>query len=108
MDLDFAELEQLAQRTTHPTQMPETLLTHSAEVILSQAALQYKNAPLTEVFDLLESALESYTATPTLAENLQESARREIEFFFSLLQEKLNLLLQQTSSERMRREMQLL
>ena len=108
MDLDFVELEQLAQRAAHPTQMPETLLNESAEVILSQAALEYKNAPLTEVFDLLESALESYAVTPTLAESLQESARREIEFFFSLLQEKLNLLLQQTSSERMRREMQLL
>ncbi|MBW4658285.1 MAG: hypothetical protein KME15_06395 [Drouetiella hepatica Uher 2000/2452] len=108
MDLDFAELELLAQRTLHPTQMPETLLDESAKAILTQAAFQYKSAPLTEVFDLLENALESYAVTPTLAENLQESARREIEFFFSLLQEKLDLLLQQTSSERMRREMQLL
>jgi len=107
MDLDFAELERLAQQTPHPTQTAATL-DESVEVALAQAALQYKNAPLTEIFDLLESALETYAVTPTLAETLQESARREIEFFFSLLQEKLDALLPQTNSERLRREMQFL
>ncbi|HEY9626232.1 MAG TPA: hypothetical protein V6C84_02935 [Coleofasciculaceae cyanobacterium] len=102
MNSDFADLEMLAWQTIHSTHLFST-----AEAALAQAALQYKNAPLAEVFDLLESALETYAATPTLTERLRESACREIEFFFLLLQEKLDTLLPPTDSEWIHPEMQI-
>jgi hypothetical protein len=87
MNTDFADLEALAQRST---------VISSEATWTAQVMPQYQNAPLAEVFDLLESAVESYTIVmPSLAPHLQESARQEIEFFFSVLQDRLHRLLHQ-------------
>ncbi|MBI4781067.1 MAG: hypothetical protein HY785_07050 [Oscillatoriophycideae cyanobacterium NC_groundwater_1537_Pr4_S-0.65um_50_18] len=104
MNSDFADLETLAWQTIHFTHLIST--PEAAQAALAEVALQYKNAPLAEVFDLLESALETYAATPTLTDRLRESACREIEFFFLLLQEKLDALLPSTNSEWVHPEMQ--
>ncbi|MBF2051509.1 MAG: hypothetical protein EDM05_005880 [Leptolyngbya sp. IPPAS B-1204] len=87
MDIDFAELELLAQQ---PLDVVE------AEEWLASAAQLYENSPTHELFDRLESAVESYTLVRDhLATCLRESAEAEIAFFLSLLQERLNLLLEQ-------------
>jgi hypothetical protein len=57
---------------------------------------QYEDVPLNEIFELLESAVESYTAlAPSLSQRLRESAEQEIEFFYSLTQRRLGNLIQQ-------------
>jgi hypothetical protein len=67
----------------------------------SQAALtaqtpQYEGVPLNEIFDLLESAVETYTAiAPTLPQRMRESAEQEIDFFYSLTQKRLGSLVNQ-------------
>jgi hypothetical protein len=87
MDIDFSDLERLAQQP----------IAFSPRSLLATQATTYQAAPLAEVFDLLESAVESYAMVQqTLAPRLQESAQQEIEFFFGLLQERLNMLMQQT------------
>jgi hypothetical protein len=84
MDIDFAELELLAQ---HPIEF------ESGEW-LKLAAQQYETSAIQELFELLESAVESYTLVRAdLATGLRESAEKEIEFFLSLLQERLKALL---------------
>ncbi len=57
----------------------------------------YETASIHELFDLLEEAVESYTlARSHLANNLRESAEKEIAFYLSLLKERLNGLLEST------------
>jgi hypothetical protein len=54
----------------------------------------YEDIPLNEIFDLLESAVETYTVlAPTLSQRLRESAEQEIEFFYSLTQKRLGSLI---------------
>jgi hypothetical protein len=65
------------------------------QVLLSQTS-QYENVPLNEIFDLLESAVETYNAiAPTLSQRLRESAEQEIEFFYSLIQQRIGSLIDQ-------------
>jgi hypothetical protein len=57
---------------------------------LADRALQYEDAPLEEIFDLLEESIESYvTIAPSLPSNLRHSARKETEFFAWLFQERI-------------------
>ncbi|MBW4513907.1 MAG: hypothetical protein KME11_01615 [Timaviella obliquedivisa GSE-PSE-MK23-08B] len=57
---------------------------------------QYENIPLSEIFDLLEGAVETYNAiAPTLSKRLRESAEQEIDFFYSLIQKRLSSLIVQ-------------
>lgn len=89
MNVDFTELEQLAAL---PIEFdPQALLRESA-VALSQA-------PLHELFDLLESTVESYTSVRDhLALSLRATAEQEIEFYLALLQDRLEVLLEQSRS----------
>lgn len=84
---DFIDLELLAEQP----------LDFDVDAILTEAAADYDNVPLHELFELLENAVESYTLVqPTLAVALQRSAEREIEFLLELLQERLSVLLKPT------------
>ncbi|MCU0571066.1 MAG: hypothetical protein MUF49_31440 [Oculatellaceae cyanobacterium Prado106] len=57
----------------------------------------YEDAPLDEIFELLESAVETYTAlSPSLSPRFRESAEQEIDLFYSLIQQHLHRLLDQT------------
>lgn len=97
MDLDFAELELLAQQP----------IDFEPQASLETAALMYEMAPLHELFDLLEAAVESYTLVrASLVTTLRESAEKEIEFFLSLLQERLNLLLEQSKMNHLQPQLQ--
>ncbi|NJO77774.1 MAG: hypothetical protein HC827_04100 [Cyanobacteria bacterium RM1_2_2] len=92
MDANFADLELLAQQP----------LVFDTAALLSAAKPIYENASLHELFDLLESAIESYTLVQDhLAVALRESAEKEIEFFSLLLQERLNSLLEQPKSSKL-------
>lgn len=92
MSVDFTDLELLAQ----------TPIEFVPQEQLNQAAAQYDNAPLQELFDLLESAVDSYTLIRnSLTVPLQASAEKEIEFFLSLLQDRLDSLLEQSKPRRL-------
>lgn len=92
MDANFADLELLAQQS----------LVFDAATLLFSAMPIYENAPLHELFHLLESAVESYALVRDhLATALRESAEREIEFFLFLLQERLNLLLEPSKTAKL-------
>ncbi|HEY9625358.1 MAG TPA: hypothetical protein V6C78_33875 [Crinalium sp.] len=57
---------------------------------LADRALQYEDASLEEIFDLLEESIESYvTVAPNLPPELRRSARKETEFFAWLFQERI-------------------
>jgi|GEM_PF-3051613 hypothetical protein len=86
IDNDFSTLELIA---TQP-------LNFNAKEVLKSQASQYEDVPLNEIFDLLESAVETYNAiAPTLCHRLRESAEQEIEFFYSLTQKRLDSLIDQ-------------
>lgn len=52
---------------------------------------QYQDVILEEILDLLEEAVETYIfLKPTLPTNIQSNALKEIEFFITLYQEKLD------------------
>jgi hypothetical protein len=66
------------------------------QAVLTSQTPQYEGVPLNEIFDLLESAVETYTAiAPTLPQRLRESAEQEIDFFYSLTQKRLGSLINQ-------------
>lgn len=99
MDVDFTDLELLAQ----------TPLDFDPQELLNATAPLYEAVPLRELFDLLESAVESYTfVREHLTTSLRESAEREIEFFLSLLQERLDALLEPPQTKGLQRQFQLL
>lgn len=57
---------------------------------LADRALQYEDAPLEEIFDLLEESIEAYViVAPNLPLPLRQSARKETEFFAWLFQERI-------------------
>jgi hypothetical protein len=57
---------------------------------LVDRALQYEDASLEEIFDLLEESIETYvTVAPNLPIALRQSARKETEFFAWLFQERI-------------------
>jgi hypothetical protein len=94
---DFADLELLAQQP----------LDFDIERILAEAAPAYRNAAIHELFDLLESSVESYTLVRAqLAMALRESAEAEIEFFLKLLQERLNALLEPAKNKSLQLQIQ--
>jgi hypothetical protein len=65
------------------------------EALASQTP-QYEDVSLNELFDLLEAAIETYTAlSPALSQRLRESAEQEIEFFYALTQQRLGAMIQQ-------------
>jgi hypothetical protein len=73
--------------------IPSQFLNFDSQTILASQAPQYKDASLNEILDLLESAVETYTAiAPTLSPRLRESAEQEIDFFYSLTQKRLGSL----------------
>jgi hypothetical protein len=73
--------------------VPSQFLNFDSQAILTSQAPQYKDASLNEILDLLESAVETYTAiAPTLSPRLRESAEQEIDFFYSLTQKRLGSL----------------
>ncbi len=83
MTVDFTNLEILAQ-----TELEWTL----GEIFATQA-LEYQNATPEEILNRLAEVAENYTIlAPTLPQNLEYSARKEIEFFLSLYQDKRNKL----------------
>ena len=85
MNADFTELELLAQQS----------IEFEPDALLAIAAPTYETASLHELFGLLEAAVESYTLVRvSLQTALRESAEKEIEFFLSLLQDRLNALLE--------------
>ncbi len=85
MNADFTELEQLVQSVQFD---------FSPQHSLSEIEFTYVDAPIHELFDLLETAVESYSLVcDQLADTLRKSAEAEIEFFMALLQERLNALL---------------
>lgn len=85
-DVHFNPLELIAAKS----------LQFDAKEILSFQASQYEDVSLNEIFDLLESAVETYNAiAPTLSKHLRESAEQEIEFFYSLTQKRLSSLIVQ-------------
>ncbi|MCU0524216.1 MAG: hypothetical protein MUF72_05275 [Elainella sp. Prado103] len=85
--VDFADLEQLAS-------LPIEL---DPQRLLQDTRMDLSHAPLHELFDLLETAVESYTLVRDhLATALRETAEQEIEFYLSLLQDRLNRLLEQS------------
>ncbi len=93
MNADFTELELLAQSTD---------FNFLPQQSLSEIAFTYVDAPIHELFDLLEAAVESYSLVRhQLASCLRKSAEQEIEFFMSLLQERLNALLGSASSPKL-------
>lgn len=99
MDVDFTDLELLAQ-------MP---LDFDPQELLNATAPLYEAVPLRELFDLLESAVESYTLVRNhLAASLRESAEQEIEFFLSLLQERLDALLEPTQTGSLQHQFQMI
>jgi hypothetical protein len=92
MDANFADLELLAQQP----------LVFDTTALLAATRSSYENASLHELFELLESAIESYTLVQDhLAVALRESAEKEIEFFSLLLQERLNTLLEQPKAAKL-------
>jgi hypothetical protein len=71
-------------------------LNFDSQAVLTAQTPQYEGVPLNEIFDLLESAVETYTAiAPTLPQRLRESAEQEIDFFYSLTQKRLGSLVTQ-------------
>jgi hypothetical protein len=71
-------------------------LDFDSQAVLASQTPQYDGVPLDEIFDLLESAVETYTAiAPTLPQRLRESAEQEIDFFYSLTQKRLGSLIDQ-------------
>jgi hypothetical protein len=67
-----------------------------AKEVLNLQTYQYEDISLSEIFDLLEGAVETYNAiAPTLSNRLRESAEQEIEFFYSLIQKRLSSLILQ-------------
>jgi hypothetical protein len=89
MNVDFTDLEVLVHQAVDLS--PK----HALDVLASQVP-HYQNAPLSEIFELLESAVETYTVlSGKLSPPLKERAEQEIEFFYSLTQERLGSLLGQ-------------
>jgi hypothetical protein len=85
MNVDFTELDLLTQSTDFD---------FTPRQCLSEIAFNYVDAPIHELFERLEGAVASYTLVRTqLASCLHPGAEQEIEFFMSLLQERLNALL---------------
>jgi hypothetical protein len=85
MNVDFTDLELLAQSIDADFAPPQSF---------SEIEFTYVDAPIHELFDLLEGAVESYSLVcDQLADTLRQTAEQEIEFFMSLLQERLNVLL---------------
>jgi hypothetical protein len=83
-DIHFNTLELIAAQP----------LNFDAKQILVSQTSQYEDASLNEIFDLLESAVETYNAiAPTLSQRLRESAEQEIEFFYALTQQRLGAFL---------------
>lgn len=83
MTVDFTNLEILAQ-----AELDWTL----SEIFATQAS-QYQNATPEEILNLLAEVAETYAIlASTLPQNLEYSARKEIEFFLSLYQDKRNKL----------------
>jgi len=81
-DLEI-ELELLAQSTVDITPQHH----------LRELEYTYVDAPIHELFDLVEGALESYAlVSGQLAASLRETAEAEIEFLMALLQDRLNAL----------------
>jgi hypothetical protein len=73
--------------------LPSQFLNFDPQATLASQTPQYKDASLNEILDLLESAVETYTAiAPTLSPRLRESAEQEIDFFYSLTQKRLGSL----------------
>lgn len=57
---------------------------------LAAKTLQYQDVIPEEVLDLLEEAVETYViVAPTLPSRLRSSARKEIDFFIRLYQDKI-------------------
>jgi hypothetical protein len=76
-------------------------LDFNSQAVLTSQTPQYEGVPLNEIFDLLESAVETYTAiAPTLPQCLRESAEEEIDFFYSLTQKRLGSLIEQPKLSR--------
>lgn len=97
MNINFADLELLAEQS----------IEFDAEALLTTAKSTYEDAPLHELFDRLESAVESYTLVQVdLSTVLRDSAEQEIEFFLSLLQERLNALLEPSQPMGLPRQIQ--
>jgi hypothetical protein len=87
MNVDFTdleiELELLAQSTVDVTPQHH----------LRELEYTYVDAPIHELFDLVEGALETYAlVSGQLAASLRETAEAEIEFLMALLQDRLNAL----------------
>lgn len=84
MTADFRDLEALAKLASDLT----------GTDVLTERAPQYQDAIPEEILDLLEEAAETYVVlAPTLPCRLQKSARKEIEFFIQLYQDKIRKFL---------------
>ena len=94
-DINFNTLELVAAQ---PLKFfPQEALTFQAS--------QYEGVSLNEIFDLLEGAVETYTAiAPALPNCLRESAEQEIEFFYSLIQKRLGSLIVQADVSHLDRQ----
>ena len=89
MNVDFTELELLTQSANFD---------FTPRLCLSEIEFTYVDASIHELFELLEEAVGSYALVRNqLASCLHNNAEREIEFFMSLLQERLNALLSAAS-----------
>ncbi len=78
--MDFNDLESLVEQdfSSIPAQVLET------------KTAQYWDAIPEEILDLLEEAAETYSVVaPTLPNRLQNTAKKEMEFFLSLYKEKV-------------------
>lgn len=94
---DFSDLELLAQQD----------IDFAAAEALAKEAPHYQNVPLEELADLLEGRVEAYTLLlPTLPARLRQSAKKEIEFFATLFQTRLEDLLQQPHGSSQQRQVQ--
>jgi hypothetical protein len=88
MSVNFSDLQQLTDQ----------VIEFNVDEVLASQTPQYENAPLDEIFELLESAVETYTTlAPTLPTSFKRSAEQEIEFFYALIHNRINGLLDQVS-----------
>lgn len=80
MTVDVKNLEPIAE---------EDLALNLSEVFAARVP-QYQDAIPEEILDLLEEAAETYTSlAPTLPHRLRNIAKKEIEFFLSVYQNKM-------------------
>jgi hypothetical protein len=85
MEANFNDLELLAQQP----------IDFDVNQLLMEMAPAYETAPIHELFELLEGAVESYTlARNHLTVALRESAEKEIGFYLALLKQRLDTLLE--------------